>query len=61
MARVSTAVQRQKNKKDVVRAYSAEQISTQLAGACLKLSNRTKVIERNEKNSWARARNRSIG
>ena len=61
MARVSIAVQIQKNRKDLGKTYSSEQISKQLAGACLKLSKRTKVIERNEKNSWAKARNRSVG
>lgn len=61
MARVGIAVQRQKNKRNVGKTYSSEQISKQLAGACLKLSQRTKAIERNEKNSWAKARNRSVG
>ena len=56
MARVAGAVQRQKTRK-----YSSEQIAKQLAGACMNLEKKTKVIERNEKLSWARARTRSIG
>ena len=41
--------------------HRVQQISKQLAGACMKLEKKTKVIERNEKLSWARARTRSIG
>lgn len=61
MARVAGAVQRQKTRKCTEKIYSSEQISKQLAGACMKLEKKTKVIERNEKLSWARARTRSIG
>ena len=61
MARVGIDVQKDKSKKNILSKYSSEQISKQLAGACLKLSARTKTIERNEKNSWAKARNRSVG
>lgn len=61
MARIGTAIQRPKNSGHVAAAYSTKQISTQLAGACTTLTKRMKEIERNEKNSWAKARNRSIG
>lgn len=61
MARVGIVVQREKNKKNVGRTYSSEQIAKQLTDACLKLSDRTKAIERSEKKSWAKARNRSVG
>ena len=37
MARVAGAVQRQKTRKCTGKIYSSEQISKQLAGACMKL------------------------
>lgn len=61
MARVAGAVQRQKTRKCTGKIYSSEQLAKQLAGACMNLEKKTKVIERNEKLSWARARTRSIG
>lgn len=61
MARVSMVMERQRNKRNSRKMYSSEQISKQLASACCKLSNRTKAIERNEKISWTKARNRSVG
>ena len=61
MARVKIDVQRQRDKRSVEDTYSFEQISMQLASACFKLSERTKMIERNEKKSWAKARNRNVG
>lgn len=61
MARVAEAVQRQKTRKCTGKLYSSEEISKQLTGACLNLEKKTKVIERNEKLSWAKARTRSIG
>lgn len=61
MARVGISVQRPIRKKSVTKTYTTEQISRQLAGACVKLNKRTKVIEHKEQICWTKARNRSIG
>ena len=61
MTCVAGTVQRQKTRKCTAKRYSSKQISKQLAGACINLEKKTKVIERNEKLSWAKARTRSIG
>lgn len=44
MARVAGAVQRQKTRKCTGKIYSSEQIAKQLAGACMNLEKKTKVI-----------------
>lgn len=61
MARVSIAVQKPKRQKNVSKSYSTAQISKQLAGACRKLDQRTKVIERNEQRSRLKSRDHRIG
>lgn len=61
MARVETVTVSPKGMKVTNAQYSFEQLSSQLADACAKMMDRTRDIERNEKKSWARARNRNVG
>lgn len=56
MARVGIAVQKPKRQKAVSKSYTTAQISKQLAGACRKLDQRTKAIERNEQRSRLKSR-----
>lgn len=61
MARVSIVMQKPERQKSVSPNYTIAQISNQLAGACRKLDQRTKVIERNEQRNRAGVRAHKIG
>ena len=58
---IDTGIKRQCVTGHDVLDYSSKRISKQVVKAGHRLSERNKVIEKNEARSWAKAMNRTIG
>lgn len=61
MARIKIEYERNKTKSNEIDSYSVKRISKQVSILNSELFDRIKTIERNEKDSWKRARNRNVG